>query len=156
MPGFYFLPRVRLNKKDNVKKLNNFTCRYSKAFYKKWANDLAVDTESIAARKIVGEDEKLTEDVKNFLLATGEYGQEIQSDIDLYVTRRKHNKASFKRKLDPMEKNVWRKENHPELLFKDVSNFDAQNLVIGSLIREIDIGKKDTLSKLLEPQIPTR
>ena len=48
----------------------------------------------------------LTDDVKNFLLATSDYGQEIQSDIDLYVTHGKHNEASFRRKLDPIKKNV--------------------------------------------------
>ena len=31
-----------------------------------------------------------------------------------------------------------------------MSNFDAQNPVIGSLLREIDIGIKDTLSDLLK------
>ena len=66
------------------------------------------------------------------------------------VTRGKHNEASFRRKLDPIEKNVWRKENPLELLFKDVSNFDAQNPFIGSLLREIDVGKKDTLSNFLK------
>ena len=76
------------------------------------------------------------------MLGTSNYAQEIQSDIDLYVTKGRHNKASFRRKLDPIEKNVWRTENPLALLFKDVSNFDAQNPVIGSLFREIDLEKK--------------
>ena len=45
---------------------------------------------------------------------------------------------------------MWRKENPLELLFKVVSNCDAQNPVIGSLLREIDVGKKDTLSICLK------
>ena len=36
-----------------------------------------------------------------------------------------------------------------ELLFKDVKHFDAQNLVIGSLIWEVGIGRKKYLSKFL-------
>ena len=44
---------------------------------------------------------------------------------------------------------MWRKENPLELLFKDVSNFDAQNSVIGSLLCEIDLGKKQTSSGLI-------
>ena len=52
--------------------------------------------------------------------------------------------------VDPIEKNVWKKENALELLFKDVSNFDAENPVIGSLLRKIDVGKKDTLSNFLK------
>ena len=82
---------------------------------------------SVVAQKIVAQNEPLTDDVKNFLLGTSDYAQEIQSDIDLYVTRGKHNEASFRRRFDPIEKNVWRKENPLELLFKDVSNFDVRN-----------------------------
>ena len=65
------------------------------------------------------------------------------------MTRGRHNEASFRRKLDPIETNVWRKENSLELLFKDVSNFDVQNPVIGSLLREIDLEKKQTSSSLI-------
>ena len=133
-----------------MKKLNNFLNAYSRFFYKERAKDLDFDIVSIAAQKVVAQNEPLTDDVKSFLLATSDCGQEIQSDIDLYVTRGKHNEASFRRKLDPIEKNVWRKENPLELLFKDVSNFDAQNPFIGSLLREIDVGKKDTLSNFLK------
>ena len=52
------------------------------------------------------------------------------------MTRGRHNQASFLRKLDSIEKSVWRTENLLALLFKDVANFDAQNPVIGSLLRE--------------------
>ena len=34
-------------------------------------------------------------------------------------------------------------------MFKDVANFDAQNPVIGSLLREIDLGKNNTKSSLI-------
>ena len=37
-----------------------------------------------------------------------------------------------------------------ELVFKDISTFDAQNPIIRNLLREIDIGKKDKTSKLLK------
>ena len=52
------------------------------------------------------------------------------------------NKASFRRRLDPISRNIIRNKNAIELLFKDVKHFDAQNHIIGSLIKEIDIGKK--------------
>ena len=68
----------------------------------------------------------------------------------MHVTCGKHNEASFRGKLDPIKKDVWRKQNSLELLFKDVSNFDGHNPVIGSLFREIDVGKKDTLSNFLK------
>ena len=120
MSAYYSLPRVRLKRKEDEKKLNNFSNAY------------------------------LTDDIKNFLLATSDYGQEIQSNLDLYITRGKHNEASFRRKLDPIKKNVWRKENPLELLHKDISNFDAQNPVIASLLREIDVDKRDNSSNFLK------
>ena len=48
---------------------------YSRLFYKERAGDLKTDIGSIAPQKIVGENEPLTEDFKNFLLATSDYGQ---------------------------------------------------------------------------------
>ena len=104
MFAYYSLTRVRLNKQEDVKKLNNFSNANSRPFYKDRAGDLKTDIASIAARKITAQNEPLTDDVKNFLLPTSDYGQEIQSDIDLYVTHGKHNEASFRRKLDPIEK----------------------------------------------------
>ena len=41
-----------------------------------------------------------------------------------------------------MLKSIIRNKNPIELLFKDVKHFDAQNPVIGSLIKEVDVGKK--------------
>ena len=97
MSAYYSLPRLRLHKKEDVEKLNNFSKAYSRLFYKERVRDLKTDIGSVAAQKIVGENEPLTGDVKNFLLATSDYDQEIQSDIDLYVTRGKHKEASFRR-----------------------------------------------------------
>ena len=137
--SYYSLPRVKLHKKDEIKKLNNLTSNYSRLFYKDRANDVNVD---FVANKILAEGQPLTDNIKNFLLGTSDYIRSIQSDIDLHVTRGRHNQASFCRKIDPIEKSVWRRENPLALLFKDLTNFDVQNPVIGSLLREIDLGKK--------------
>ena len=69
------------------------------------------------------------------------------------MTRGRHNQESFHRKLDPIEKSVWRTENPLTLLFKDIGNFDAQNPIIGSLPREIDLGKNKTNSQLIASQL---
>ena len=139
--SYYTLPRVKLHKKDEIKKLNNLTSNYSRLFCKDKANDVDVYISSTVANKILAEGRSLTNDIKNILLGTSNYARGIELDIDHYVTRGRHNQASFCRKLDPMEKSVWRTENPFALLFNDVANFDAQNLVIGSLLREIDLGK---------------
>ena len=133
--------------------MNNLTSNYSRLFYKGRANDVDVDLPSTVASKILAEGQPLTDDIKNFLLGTSDYARGIQSDIDLYVTRGRHNHASFRRKLDPIEKSVWRTENPLALLFKDVANFDVQNPVIGSLLREIDLGKRSTNSDLIKKSL---
>ena len=42
-----------------------------------------------------------------------------------------------------------KKQNPIKLLVKDLKYFNTQNPVIGNLIREVDIGKKEDLSKFL-------
>ena len=36
----------------------------------------------------------------------------MQDDINLYVTRNRLNNASFRQKLDPIENNIFRLQNH--------------------------------------------
>ena len=151
--SYYSLPRGKLHKKDDIKNMNNLTSNYSRLFYKNIANDVDVDLLSTVTKKILTEGQPLTDDIKNFLLGTSEYARDIQSDIDLYVTRGRHNQASFRRNLDPIEKSVCRTENPLALLFKDVANFDAQNPIIGFLLREIDLGKNKTNSQLIANQL---
>ena len=56
----------------------------------------------------------------------------MQDDINMYVTRNKLSNVSFRQKLYPIAKNIFRRQNPLELTFKDFSTFDAQNLLIGS------------------------
>ena len=67
----------------------------------------------------------------------------------MYITNNSLNEASFRGKLDPISKNVIKKQNPIKLLVKDLKYFNTQNPVIGNLIREVDIGKKEDLSKFL-------
>ena len=59
------------------------------------------------------------------------------------------SEARFRRKLDPILKNIIKNQYPTELLFKDLNHFDTLNPVIGNLSREVDIGKKTGLSKFL-------
>ena len=45
-----------------------------------------------------------SEGVKIYLLATSKFGNEIQGEIDLYVTSSRLKEASFSRKLDRVSK----------------------------------------------------
>ena len=84
-----------------------------------------------------------SEDVKKYLLATSDFSKGIQNDINHYVTRDRINSSSFRQKLDPIAKNIIRRQNPVELVFEDVSTFDAKNSIVGSLLRELDVSKKD-------------
>ena len=70
------------------------------------------------------------------------FAKSIQTDINHYVTRDRINNASFRQRLDPISKNILRRQNPLELVFEDVSTFDPENPIVGSLLREIDIKKK--------------
>ena len=72
----------------------------------------------------------------------------MQDYINLYVSHDRLNNASFRQKLDPIENNIFCRQNHLELVFKDFSIFDAQNPITGSLLRELDFGKKEKSTEL--------
>ena len=57
------------------------------------------------------------------------------------MTRDRINNASFRQKLDPISKNILRRQNPIELVFEDISTFDAENPVVGSLLKELDVRK---------------
>ena len=74
----------------------------------------------------------------------------MQDDINMHVTCSRLNNAIFGQKLNPAAKNIFRRQKPLELVFKDISNFDTQNPIIGSLLKELDIGKKDIASTLIK------
>ena len=75
-------------------------------------------------------------------MATCDFAKSIQTDSNHYVTRDRINDASFRQRLDPISKNILRRQNPLELVFEDISTFDAENPTVGSLLREIDIKKE--------------
>ena len=82
------------------------------------------------------------EDVQKYLLVTIDFGKGMQDDISLYVTHDRINNASFRQKLDLTENNVFSRKNPLELIFTNISTFDAQNSIIALLLKELDLGKK--------------
>ena len=57
---------------------------------------------------------------------------------------------SFRQTLDPLSKNIIRRQNPLELVFEDISTFDAENPIVGSLLKELDVGKKYIASELIK------
>ena len=120
--------------KTETKKLYNLPNDFEKTFYRVWIDGIDFSLDTDFQGNIVSQ--APIEDVKIFLLATSEFGEENQAEIDLYVTNDRLGEASFRRKLDPMSKSIIRNQNPVMLVFKDIflRTFDVRNLKIGSLL----------------------
>ena len=65
------------------------------------------------------------------------------------MTSHRITNVSFRQKLDPRKKNILRRQNPLELVFEDISTFDAEKpIIVGSLLRELSRGKKLTAGDL--------
>ena len=135
-------------KEEPTKKLNNLPTNFVESFYKDWLNGIDFSEDTDFQQSVVNKTP--SEDDKKFLLATNNFGNEIQGELNLYRMDGKLNNASFRRKLYPISKNVIRNKNPIEFLFKVLKHFDEQNPVIGNLTKEIDLGNKKDLSKILK------
>ena len=131
--SFISLPTGKLYKKPEKKKLKNFPACYVGKFYR----NLADNVDTFLGSDIYGR-------------ITNDFAIGMQTDINHYVTKDRLNNASFRQKLDPISKNILRRQNPLELVFKDISTFDAENPIVGSLLRELDVGKKDVASDLIK------
>ena len=127
-------------KKENTKKLKNFPAGYVGIFSRNLAD--SINTNSDFYSRIAADSDIPKEDVQKYILATSDFAKSIQTDINNYVTRDRINSASFRERLDPISQNILRRQNPLELVFEDVSTFDAENPIVGCLLREIDIKKK--------------
>ena len=139
--GFILLPINKLYKKENNRRLKNFPASYVGSFYRNLADNINASSDFYS--RIAADADIPREDVQQYILATSDFAKSIQTDINLYVTRDRINDASFRQRLDPIGKNILRRQNPLELVFENISNFDAENPIVGSLLREIDIKKKN-------------
>ena len=57
---------------------------------------------------------------------------------------------SFRQKLDLISKNIIRRQNALEIVSDNISTFHAENPIVGSLLRELYVGKKDVASDLVK------
>ena len=60
----------------------------------------------------------------------------------------------LRQKLDPISKNILRRQNPLELVFEDISTSDAENPIVGSWLRELDVGEKNVASDLIKKKVP--
>ena len=133
---------MNLYKKPEKIKLKNFAAGYMGRFYRKLADNVDNFLGPDVCGRIANDARIPSEDIQKYNFATSNLLTVIQTDINNYLTRDRINNASFRQKLDPIKKNVLRRQNPLELVFEDMSTFDAKNAIVGSLLRELDNGKK--------------
>ena len=64
----------------------------------------------------------------------------MQTNINNYVTSHRITNVSFRQKLDPRKKNILRKQNPLQLVFEDISTFEAEKPIIvtaGDLVKKV-------------------
>ena len=153
--GFYLLPTNKLYKKENTERLKNFPTGYVGSFYRNLADKVDNFIGSDFYSRIKNHSDIPHDDVQKYILATSDFTKSIQTDINHDVTRDKINDIGFRQNLDPVSKNILRRQNPLELVFEDVSTFDAENPIVRSLLRDIDLEKKKTDSDFIK-SIPSQ
>ena len=82
------------------------------------------------------------EDFKKWLLATSDYGNEIQEDLNAIVGfDEKFNNAIVRHSLDLKDQAIFRNPNPINVTFHDMKNFDLVNPVIGKLATRFKASK---------------
>ena len=85
---------------------------------------------------------KNREDLKKWLLATSEYGEEIREDLNAIVGYdEKFNNAIVRHALDLKNEAVFHNPNPLNVTFHDVKKFDLVNPVIGKLATQVKASK---------------
>ena len=95
----YLCHETEYTKKKETKTLN-LPSNFVESFYKDWLDRIDFSQDTDFQQKSINE--PLSKDVKKFLLATSDFGEEIQGELDLYITNNRLNEASFRRRLDPI------------------------------------------------------
>ena len=130
--------------------MKNFPACYIARFYR----NLVDNVDSFFGSDFYGRIENdygiLSDDLQKYILATSDFANAIQTDIIHYVTKDRINNVSFRKKLDPISKIIIRRQNALGLVFEDISTFDGKNSIVGSLLKELDVSKKEVPSDLLK------
>ena len=85
---------------------------------------------------------KNREDLQKWILATSDFGRELQQDInEITGGDEKFNNAVLRRALDLKSDPLFRNLQPISLLVNDVEKFHQQNPIIGKLATQINVSK---------------
>ena len=76
-------------------------------------------------------------DLRKFLLATSDYGKNIQENINSVVTDGQFNNVALRHLLNEKGKGVFKSQNPLAVTFKGANKFDIQNPVVGNLLSQV-------------------
>ena len=77
-------------------------------------------------------------DLQKYLLATSDFDQNIQENINAVVTDKKFNDALVRPLLDEKNKGVFDSSAPLSITFKDAKWFDVQNPITGNIISQVN------------------
>ena len=78
---------------------------------------------------------------QKYLLATGLLQDSVQQSLDMIVTDGGFNDAAVRRELDLTYPSILKIPNPVDVVFEDKPKFDVQNLIIGSLVAQVQENK---------------
>ena len=113
---FLFVANEQTLQENKNKKIKNFPAGYVGSFYRNLGDNVNNFVGSDFYSRIAADSDIPKEDVQKYILATSDFAKSIQTDINRYVNR-DVNDASFRQKLDPISKNILRRQNPLELVF---------------------------------------
>ena len=90
------MPRNKLYKKENTRRLKNFPAGYVGNFYRNLADNIDNFTGSDFYSRIAAHADLPSEDVQKYILVTSDFAKSIQTDINHCVMRDRINDASFR------------------------------------------------------------
>ena len=126
--------------KNNKQVQFNLPSKYEESFYLKEVphftnKDPAIENNLINLIKN-------RDDLKKWLLATGEYGNEIQDDLNAIVGYdEKFNNAIVRHSLDLKDEAIFCNSNPINVTFHDMKKIDLVNPVIGKLATQVKASK---------------
>ena len=123
---------------------------YVGKLYRNLADNVDTFSDSDFYGRIASNADLPSKDMQNYMLAESDFSKAMQDDINHCVTRDTINNASFRQKLDSIAKNILKRQNPLKLVFQEISTFDAKSPIVDLLLRELDVGKKDTVSELIK------
>ena len=80
-------------------------------------------------------------ELQKYLLPTGLLQDSVQQSLGMIVTDGGFNDAAVRRELDLKYPSIMKKPNSIDVVFKDKTKFDVQNLIIGSLVAQVQENK---------------